>query len=85
MKFGRNVLACCSSGFFILLKKFFFNTFQSNFRLGGIFNRSYRFPVYTLPPHMHSLPHYQHPPQNATYVTLYEPTHSSLSSKVRFN
>ena len=74
MKFGRNVLACCSLAFIFCLKNFFLIfILQSNFRLGGIVNKSYRFPVYTLPPHMHSLPHYQHPPQNATYVTLYEP------------
>ena len=33
-----------------------------------------RFPIYSLPPPMHSLPHYQHPPSGGTFVTIGEPT-----------
>lgn len=48
--------------------------FQSSFRVTTILSRIFhRFPIYLLPPSMHSLYHYQHPPPESMYVTNDEP------------
>ena len=48
--------------------------FQSSFRFTAKLGGKYRFPTYLLPPHMHSLHHYQITHQNGTFVTADEPT-----------
>ena len=48
--------------------------FESSLRFTAKLRGKYRFPIYLLPPHMHSLRHYQITHQNGTFVTADEPT-----------
>ena len=50
---------------------FFFKQFQVHSRTE---HKVQRFPIYPLPPHMHSLLHYQHSSPECTFVTINEPT-----------
>ena len=45
----------------------------SNFILTSKLNRKYRHSIHALPPHMHSLPHYQQPPLE-WYMCYHEPS-----------